>query len=99
MKTTAPVRLKSCSETRVAPVTRSVFSDRTWAGETSHAPHDGGTIGNHEFNYGLPYLSQVTNTPMNVDGGSQQTYTGGAQLGQAVAGAAAAVQQAVQGNG
>ncbi len=30
--------------------------------------YDGGTIGNHEFNYGLPFLSQVTGTPMNVDG-------------------------------
>ncbi len=25
---------------------------------------DAGTIGNHEFNYGLPFLSQVTGTPM-----------------------------------
>jgi len=31
--------------------------------------YDGGTIGNHEFNYGLGFLSQVTGTPMNVDGG------------------------------
>jgi 2',3'-cyclic-nucleotide 2'-phosphodiesterase/3'-nucleotidase len=30
--------------------------------------YDGGTIGNHEFNYGLPFLSQVTDVPMNVDG-------------------------------
>ncbi|MEO7324130.1 MAG: bifunctional 2',3'-cyclic-nucleotide 2'-phosphodiesterase/3'-nucleotidase [Dokdonella sp.] len=30
--------------------------------------YDGGTIGNHEFNYGLPYLAQVTNQPMHVDG-------------------------------
>jgi len=30
--------------------------------------YDGGTIGNHEFNYGLPYLAQVTDDPMNVDG-------------------------------
>ena len=30
--------------------------------------YDGGTIGNHEFNYGLGFLSQVTGTPMNVDG-------------------------------
>jgi 2',3'-cyclic-nucleotide 2'-phosphodiesterase / 3'-nucleotidase len=29
--------------------------------------YDGGTIGNHEFNYGLPYLSQVTGQPLNVD--------------------------------
>lgn len=38
--------------------------------------YDGGTIGNHEFNYGLPYLSQVTGTPMNVDGTGQQTCAG-----------------------
>jgi 2',3'-cyclic-nucleotide 2'-phosphodiesterase/3'-nucleotidase len=31
--------------------------------------YDGGTAGNHEFNYGLGFLSQVTGTPMNVDGG------------------------------
>ncbi|CAM5261065.1 2',3'-cyclic-nucleotide 2'-phosphodiesterase OS=Rhodanobacter lindaniclasticus OX=75310 GN=B1991_01900 PE=3 SV=1 [Rhodanobacter lindaniclasticus] len=31
--------------------------------------YDGGTPGNHEFNYGLGFLSQVTGTPMNVDGG------------------------------
>ncbi len=33
--------------------------------------YDAGTIGNHEFNYGLPFLSQVTGTPMpgaGVDG-------------------------------
>ena len=30
--------------------------------------YDGGTIGNHEFNYGLPFLAQVTNRQMNVDG-------------------------------
>ncbi|GFZ86640.1 bifunctional metallophosphatase/5'-nucleotidase [Dyella caseinilytica] len=38
--------------------------------------YDGGTIGNHEFNYGLPYLSQVTGTPMNVEGTSAQRCTG-----------------------
>ena len=31
--------------------------------------YDGGTAGNHEFNYGLGFLSQVSGTPMNVDGG------------------------------
>jgi 2',3'-cyclic-nucleotide 2'-phosphodiesterase/3'-nucleotidase len=31
--------------------------------------YDGGTAGNHEFNYGLGFLSQVTGTPMNVEGG------------------------------
>ena len=30
--------------------------------------YDGGSLGNHEFNYGLPFLSQVTGTPMNVAG-------------------------------
>jgi 2',3'-cyclic-nucleotide 2'-phosphodiesterase/3'-nucleotidase len=30
--------------------------------------YDGGTIGNHEFNYGLPFLAQVTDDPMNVEG-------------------------------
>ena len=30
--------------------------------------YDGGTIGNHEFNYGLPFLAQVTGRAMNVDG-------------------------------
>ena len=29
---------------------------------------DGGGIGNHEFNYGLPYLNQVTGSAFNVDG-------------------------------
>jgi 2',3'-cyclic-nucleotide 2'-phosphodiesterase/3'-nucleotidase len=30
--------------------------------------YDAGTIGNHEFNYGLPFLSQVTGTPFDVEG-------------------------------
>lgn len=38
--------------------------------------YDGGTIGNHEFNYGLSFLSQVTGTPMNVDADSTQRCTG-----------------------
>jgi 2',3'-cyclic-nucleotide 2'-phosphodiesterase/3'-nucleotidase len=29
---------------------------------------DAGTLGNHEFNYGLPFLSQVTGTRFNVEG-------------------------------
>lgn len=29
--------------------------------------YDAGSIGNHEFNYGLPFLSQVTGTKLNVD--------------------------------
>ncbi len=38
--------------------------------------YDGGTIGNHEFNYGLPFLSQVTGTPMNVTGGRHDRCAG-----------------------
>ncbi|PWK81548.1 bifunctional 2',3'-cyclic-nucleotide 2'-phosphodiesterase/3'-nucleotidase [Fulvimonas soli] len=38
--------------------------------------YDGGTAGNHEFNYGLPFLSQVTGTPMNVDGAGTQRCAG-----------------------
>ncbi len=38
--------------------------------------YDGGTAGNHEFNYGLPFLSQVTGTPMNVDGGATTACAG-----------------------
>lgn len=30
--------------------------------------YDAGTLGNHEFNYGLPYLAQVTGAKFNVDG-------------------------------
>lgn len=30
--------------------------------------YDAGTVGNHEFNYGLPFLSQVTGTPMHLSG-------------------------------
>ncbi|MBB3227980.1 2',3'-cyclic-nucleotide 2'-phosphodiesterase/3'-nucleotidase [Luteibacter sp. Sphag1AF] len=38
--------------------------------------YDGGTAGNHEFNYGLSFLSQVTGTPMNVEGGSDKACAG-----------------------
>lgn len=38
--------------------------------------YDGGTAGNHEFNYGLGFLSQVTGTPMNVDGGTTEKCAG-----------------------
>ncbi len=34
--------------------------------------YDGGTIGNHEFNYGLPFLAQVTDRAMNVEGVAAQ---------------------------
>ncbi len=34
--------------------------------------YDGGTIGNHEFNYGLPFLAQVTDRTMNVEGIAQR---------------------------
>ncbi|WP_426107701.1 bifunctional 2',3'-cyclic-nucleotide 2'-phosphodiesterase/3'-nucleotidase [Massilia sp. TSP1-1-2] len=32
---------------------------------------DGGGMGNHEFNYGLPFLSQVTNTEFGIPGVSK----------------------------
>lgn len=38
--------------------------------------YDGGTAGNHEFNYGLRFLSQVSGTPMNVDGGHTDRCSG-----------------------
>lgn len=38
--------------------------------------YDGGTAGNHEFNYGLGFLSQVTGTPMNVEGGTTRQCKG-----------------------
>ncbi|NCT68125.1 MAG: bifunctional 2',3'-cyclic-nucleotide 2'-phosphodiesterase/3'-nucleotidase [Rhodanobacteraceae bacterium] len=38
--------------------------------------YDGGTIGNHEFNYGLPFLAQVTARPMNVEGIAQRRCKG-----------------------
>jgi 2',3'-cyclic-nucleotide 2'-phosphodiesterase/3'-nucleotidase len=33
--------------------------------------YDGGGLGNHEFNYGLPFLSQVTNTEFGIPGVSK----------------------------
>jgi 2',3'-cyclic-nucleotide 2'-phosphodiesterase/3'-nucleotidase len=39
--------------------------------------YDGGSVGNHEFNYGLPFLSQVTNTDFGVAGVSKGTNCGG----------------------
>lgn len=38
--------------------------------------YDAGAIGNHEFNYGLDFLAQVTGTPLAVDGVSPQTCQG-----------------------
>lgn len=38
--------------------------------------YDGGTIGNHEFNYGLPFLSQVTAQPMETEGVATQRCKG-----------------------
>jgi 2',3'-cyclic-nucleotide 2'-phosphodiesterase/3'-nucleotidase len=40
--------------------------------------YDGGGFGNHEFNYGLPFLSQVTNTDLGIPGVSKPTGTCGA---------------------
>ncbi|WP_215796516.1 bifunctional 2',3'-cyclic-nucleotide 2'-phosphodiesterase/3'-nucleotidase [Paludibacterium paludis] len=34
----------------------------------NYLKYDAGTIGNHEFNYGLPFLSQVTNTHFRLPG-------------------------------
>ncbi len=34
----------------------------------NYLKYDAGTIGNHEFNYGLPFLSQVTNTNFRLNG-------------------------------
>jgi 2',3'-cyclic-nucleotide 2'-phosphodiesterase / 3'-nucleotidase len=38
--------------------------------------YDGGTVGNHEFNYGLPFLSQATGTPMDIEGASTRRCAG-----------------------
>jgi len=38
--------------------------------------YDAGTIGNHEFNYGLPFLAQVTGTPFEIDGISTERCKG-----------------------
>jgi 2',3'-cyclic-nucleotide 2'-phosphodiesterase/3'-nucleotidase len=40
--------------------------------------YDGGGFGNHEFNYGLPFLSQVTNTDLGIPGISKPAGTCGA---------------------
>lgn len=34
----------------------------------NHLRYDAGGMGNHEFNYGLPFLSQVTNTDFGIPG-------------------------------
>lgn len=52
------------------------------------AGFEGGGIGNHEFNYGLPYLNQVTGSKFNVDGladPSQQKACAGPQFPQVLA--------------
>lgn len=38
--------------------------------------YDAAAIGNHEFNYGLDFLAQVTGTPLNADGVSEQRCQG-----------------------
>ncbi|WP_296944392.1 bifunctional 2',3'-cyclic-nucleotide 2'-phosphodiesterase/3'-nucleotidase [uncultured Massilia sp.] len=40
--------------------------------------YDAGGLGNHEFNYGLPFLSQVTNTDFGIPGVSKPGGTCGA---------------------
>ncbi|MEF9415189.1 bifunctional 2',3'-cyclic-nucleotide 2'-phosphodiesterase/3'-nucleotidase [Ralstonia sp. SM1864_UCD524_TZ4] len=52
------------------------------------AGYDGDSIGNHEFNYGLPYLSQVTGNTFNVAGmadPAQQTRCAGPSFPQVLA--------------
>ena len=44
--------------------------------------YDAATMGNHEFNYGLPYLSQITNVDFGLKGiakGTPQTNPAGAK--------------------
>ena len=41
---------------------------------------DGGGFGNHEFNYGLPFLSQVTNTDFGIPGVSKPAGNCGAPI-------------------
>ena len=44
--------------------------------------YDAATLGNHEFNYGLPFLSQITNTDLGLAGigkGTAQTNPAGAK--------------------
>ena len=44
--------------------------------------YDAATLGNHEFNYGLPFLSQITNTDLGLAGigkGTAQTNLAGAK--------------------
>jgi 2',3'-cyclic-nucleotide 2'-phosphodiesterase/3'-nucleotidase len=38
--------------------------------------YDGAAIGNHEFNYGLPFLSQATGTPYDVDDSTKKKCKG-----------------------
>lgn len=38
--------------------------------------YDGGVIGNHEFNYGLPYLAQVTGRRLQAEGADRRTCNG-----------------------
>lgn len=40
--------------------------------------YDAGGMGNHEFNYGLPYLSQITNTDFGIPGVTKPSATCGA---------------------
>jgi 2',3'-cyclic-nucleotide 2'-phosphodiesterase/3'-nucleotidase len=47
--------------------------------------YDGAGIGNHEFNYGLPYLNQVTGSKFNVDGVTAGTACAGPKFPQVLA--------------
>jgi 2',3'-cyclic-nucleotide 2'-phosphodiesterase/3'-nucleotidase len=60
---TAPVK---CSDTLAVHKAMNVMK------------YDAGGLGNHEFNYGLPFLSQVTNTDFGIPGVSKPAGTCGA---------------------
>jgi len=38
--------------------------------------YDAGTIGNHEFNYGLPFLARATGAPLDVEGVTRERCSG-----------------------
>lgn len=53
-------------EAQVSPITCSQQSSMYKA--MAVLQYDAGTLGNHEFNYGLPYLNQVLGGGLNVEG-------------------------------
>lgn len=51
----------------------------------NHVGYDGAGIGNHEFNYGLPYLNQVTGSQFQVDSVTPSTPCAGPNFPQVLA--------------